>query len=188
MSLDIGAAILAVVLTGLGYYSGALKQLTRVGAALLAFFSAPLVAAVLRDILQEQVAGRDGFAMSHISQWPLLLVAGALIYGVVSLLSLLAIRLMRASSDDLTSADRTMGGGLGFTKALLVIYMVASVLLLFEPNLERGDPGDELCLRDSYVTRAVAAYPAGWEWVASTMRFDDHDGAADPHGRAVPGG
>lgn len=159
MTLDVIAVILGIILTGFGYFSGALVQVTRLVALVLAFIAAPTVANVFKVIW----LGKSALGSAWM-EWGMLVLAGVAVYAVVSLLGYGLSKVMHASSDELSKADRTGGALLGLIKALGVVYLIVCSLLMVEAQLKEADPDDMLRLQDSALLELTRRYPVVVSW------------------------
>ena len=159
MTLDVIAFVIIIILTGFGYFTGAMTQVTRIAGLILAFLAAPVLADVYKEILfgSEWPGGATW-------EWGMLLLAGVTIYGTVSLLGLLLSRLMHKASDEMSATDKSLGAFIGLLKALGVVYLLASSLVMVIVPLERADPDDTLRLRSSLLLAAVQAQPLLLNW------------------------
>jgi uncharacterized membrane protein required for colicin V production len=159
MSFDLFAVVIAFVLAGLGYHAGALKQLNRLAGLVLAFFAAPTVAAVFKELwFQEVEPGQP------LVEWALLGLAGVAVYALVAVVGFLVIRLLRLSSDELTRKDRVWGGLMGALKGALVVWLAAQSVLLIEEPLQKADPKDVLRLQRSALVEIVRDHPVALGW------------------------
>ncbi|MBH23642.1 MAG: hypothetical protein CMH57_04065 [Myxococcales bacterium] len=159
MTLDIVCVVIAIILTGFGYFTGALTQVTRLVALLLTFIAAPILARVYKEIIFA-----DAWPGGATLEWGMLLLAGVSIYGGVSLLGFLLTRLLHTASEDMSETDKNAGAAIGFVKSVGVIYLVVSSLLLVQAPLERADPDDHLHLRDSVLLALVEHNPIVIDW------------------------
>jgi len=159
MTFDIFAIILAIILIGLGYYSGAITQVSRLVGVVLAFVAAPTVAAVFKEI---QYGSAD--LQQPLLEWGLLVGAAVVIYLAVALLTWLGVKWMRLASEELTRKDRLVGSLLGGLKSVLIIYLAASSLLLIEASLRKADPDDSLRVQHSSVLDTVRDHQVVVPW------------------------
>ena len=150
MTFDIFALIIALLLVGFGYKSGAIAQTYRLAAVFAAFFAAPTVATVFKEIYY-------GTAELHqpLLEWAIVAGSALAVYLLVIVLGTLGVKLMRWTNEDLSRKDRIVGGLLGAIKGVAIIYLVASSLLLIEGPLEKADPDDGLHVQDSALLELV---------------------------------
>ena len=150
MTVDLLAIALLVIATILGWRSGAVAQIGRIGAAILAFVGAPYAAGPVGEVL---------FAESEWSEMAVravsLFVAGVLIYVAVAVTGWLIVRAMRVVSDNLTLLDRLGGSMIGGIKGLIAVYFVMTVFVLLQVPAEQVDPQNALALRGGYGTAFV---------------------------------
>ena len=164
MTLDVISAVIIIILTGFGYFTGALTQVTRIIGLILAFLAAPVLAAVYKEILfGPQWPGGATW------EWGMLLLAGASVYGTVSLLGFLLSRLMHKASDEMSATDKSFGAFIGLFKALGVVYLLISSLVLVLAPLERADPEDALQIRSSLLLAAVQHQQSIFMWSIPDM-------------------
>ncbi len=153
MTVDVIAIFLLVVAVFLGWRAGAVSQVGRVAAAVLAVVGAPYGAVMARDII---------FADSELSRPVVeassLFAAGVLIYVAVALTGWLVVRAMRATSDNLTHLDRLGGGSIGALKGLVLVYFVLTVFALLQVPAEKLDPSNAMGLRGGYSTTFVVEH------------------------------
>lgn len=150
MTIDFTVAAILAAFVFLGWRSGALSQAIRVGAAVLIVIAGPFVARLLREI----VFGTES-ASVPLSEAASLVAAGILIYATVAIAGWLAIKVMRAASDTLSTMDRVGGATLGLIKGLVITYCLVFAALFITPALERVDPDDVLHMRDGHLTQFV---------------------------------
>ncbi|MEO1270429.1 MAG: CvpA family protein [Myxococcota bacterium] len=191
MTLDVLAVVIALLLTGFGYFTGALTQVTRMIGLILTFIAAPVLARVYKEIIFA-----DAWPGGATLEWGMLLLAGASIYGGVSILGFLITRLVHTASDEMTETDKNAGAVIGFVKSLGVVYLLVSSMLLIQAPLERADPEDQLHLRDSVLLALVEHNPIAIDWsmpdlahlldlLAVPREHLEKELAADPAGRRL---
>ncbi|QDG49646.1 CvpA family protein [Persicimonas caeni] len=150
MTVDIIAIFLFAVAIFLGWRAGAVSQVGRVAAAVLAVVGAPYGAVMVRDIM---------FADTELSRPVVeatsLFVAGILIYVAVALTGWLIVRAMHATSEHLTLLDKLGGGTIGAIKGTLLIYFVLTVFALLQVPAEKLDPSNAMGLRGGHATEFV---------------------------------
>ncbi len=150
MTVDVIVVFLFVVAAFLGWRKGAVSQVGRVAAAVLAVVGAPYGAVVVREVI---------FADSHWSKPVVaatsLLMAGVLIYLAIAVTGWLVVRAMRAASENLTYLDRLGGSAIGGLKGLVLIYFVLTVFVLLEVPTETLDPSNAMHLRGGLATAFV---------------------------------
>jgi len=153
VTIDFTVAAILAAFVFLGWRSGALSQAIRVGAAILIVLAGPFVARLLREIVlgAEHAAVPLGEAAS-------LVAAGILIYAAVAIAGWLAVKVMRAASDTLSTMDRVGGATLGLLKGVVITYCLVFAGLFITPALERVDPDDVMHMRDGHVTHFVEAH------------------------------
>ncbi len=162
MSLDLVLAALFIIMTGLGWRSGALSQSLRVGAAIAVIFATAPVSAVLRATALANYPA--GAALDVAS----MVLAALLIYLGISLTGWLIIGALHATSALLSRADRTLGLLMGAIKAALLVYVLATCAVLLAGPLQGLDPDDGWHLRDGVATSFVQRYNIIAPW-----RFPD---------------
>jgi uncharacterized membrane protein required for colicin V production len=142
MTVDIIAIFLFAVAAFLGWRAGAVSQVGRVAAAVLAVVGAPFGAILVRDImLADSEMSRPAVEASS------LFIAGLLIYVAVALTGWLVVRAMRAASDNLTYLDRLGGGTIGAIKGVVLLYFILTVVVLLQVPAEKFDPSNAMGLR-----------------------------------------
>lgn len=159
MTIDFVVLILLGVAVWLGWRRGAVSQVGRIAAAVLAVMGASWVAGPLQEIFFAQSA----WSQPAIEATSLLLAAG-LIYVSIAFSGWLLVKAMRAVSENLGRLDRLGGAGLGLLKGLLLIYFVLTLLVLLESPLQRFDPGNSLKLRGGQATTLVETYNVLAPW------------------------
>lgn len=153
LTLDVLLLSIFVLMVFLGWRSGVLGQLLRVVAAIVVIFATAPVSVVLRDVLV-----KEALVASPVIEVALMFLSAILIYVAVSLLGWLVIRLLRKTSDTLSTMDHAGGAGLGAVKATLLCYILAICGVFMLGPLERVDPEDRMHLRDGRVTAVVEQY------------------------------
>lgn len=163
LTLDVLLLSIFVLMVFLGWRSGVLGQLLRVVAAVVVIFATAPVSVVLRDVLV-----KEALVASPMIEVALMFLSAILIYIAVSLLGWLVIRLLRKTSETLSTMDHAGGAGLGAIKATLLCYILAICGVFMLGPLERVDPQDRMHLRDGRVTAVVERYNILAPW-----RFPD---------------
>lgn len=156
MALDLLCGFLLVILTGAGFRSGMLAQLTRFAALTLIFFGAPPLASAAVEKLYgaealEQTALRLGATA----------LAAATIYVGTMILSYVLLR----SRDEPTRRDRIAGAVLGLFKALAIVYLITDGAIFLEPRLQEIDPEDSFHIQDSRLVDATRGVHEAAPWV-----------------------
>lgn len=150
MTLDIFVACIFLLMIFLGWRSGILKQVWRVGAALAVILCTAPVSVVVREIVfPGQHIASVGFEVAS------MFLAAVIIYVGLSLAGWILIKALRRSSDALSHLDSLGGAALGSIKAALLVYVVALLVTLLYGVFERVDPEDRLHMRDGHVTAFV---------------------------------
>lgn len=150
MTVDVIVIFLLVVAVFLGWRAGAVSQVGRVLAAVLAVVGAPYAAIPVRDILfSDSQWSRPAVEASS------LFVAGVLIYLTVAITGWLVVKAMRAASDNLSHLDRLGGSAIGALKGLVLVYFVLTVFVLLEVPAEKLDPANSMHLRGGLSTAFV---------------------------------
>ncbi len=165
MTIDIICASICLMMAFLGYRSGAISQVIRIGAIIAAFLLSPVVASIIREVwaAEAEVAPPMSEAIS-------LGVAAFLIYFAVSFSGSLAIRTLRMVSKTLSSMDRLIGLALGTAKGLIVCYIIASVFLVALVPIEKRDPKDEFHIRDGQVLPFAQKHSILLPWQFPSVR------------------
>lgn len=150
MIIDIVSACLVLLFGYLGYRSGFLVQLGRIGALVAAFFVARLAAGPLGAIVARALDLGDFLARA---------ATFAAVFFVVALAISLVVGAIakrgRAESESFTFFDRGLGGLLGAAKGAALVYVVLALLTVFGPVLGRSAPAFDLDLTKSLVGREV---------------------------------
>lgn len=144
MTVDIACGFLIVVFVGLGYKSGAVAQLVRVGGLVAAYFGAPRVA--------ELVGGAE-----PILTWALTALCFAAIYTAVAI----GGHFLLSRDGGPGKTDRVIGAGIGLLKAAALATVLGVSLHILTPDLRDVDPNDRLRVRDSQLIRQ-AGILRGW--------------------------
>ena len=159
MTVDVIVAILLAIMAALGWRSGALSQVIRIGAAVLAVVGAVFVAAPLRDVIwgpdAELTAGRELGSI---------ILAGILIYVVIAVAGWLIKKAVHAASENLSRLDRAGGAAIGSLKAIIIGYFILSIVVLMKVPMEKLDPSNALHLRGGYSTSLVEKYNVLAPW------------------------
>jgi uncharacterized membrane protein required for colicin V production len=159
MTVDIIAIFLFVVAAFLGWRAGAVSQVGRVAAAVLAVIGAPYGAIVVRDVLlADSEMSRPAIEASS------LFIAGVTIYIAVALTGWLIVRAMRAASENLSYLDRIGGGTIGAIKGLVLLYFILTVVVLLQVPAEKFDPSNAMGLRGGYSTSFVEQHNVLAPW------------------------
>lgn len=158
MNIDLCILAAAALFAGIGYYTGAIQQLSHwIGLAAAYFCAKPLAAAAAPAL-----AARMG--------WPETLTAAglaAVLMPVILLGAALAVRALLnavAPGHQRNAPDRIAGLVLGAGKAGALAWVVLSAALAFETPLARVRPDVEAALRGSLAaafTRAHGLFAAG---------------------------
>jgi uncharacterized membrane protein required for colicin V production len=144
VTVDIICGFILVLLTGLGYKSGAIAQIVRLGGLVAAFFAAPYLA----DLATED---------EPILHWGLTALAFAAIYTAVAIIGHFLLSRDKGPSKN----DRLAGAALGTLKAAALTGLVAASLHILESDLRRVDPQDRLHVQHSMVV-ATARRVENW--------------------------
>jgi hypothetical protein len=156
MALDLISGFLLVILTGLGFRSGMLAQLTRFAALTLIFFGAPpLSRALIESLYGVEAADETPLRLAMTA------LAGAGIYVATMILSYVLLR----SKDEPTRQDRISGAVLGFVKALVVVYLLIDGVIFLEPRIKEIDPEDRLKVQNSRLLEASRGVHEAIPWV-----------------------
>lgn len=153
MTADIIFLCIILILSFLGWRSGALGQVLRVAAAVVVIFATAPVSLIVREVLFGQT--EPGSPVLEIGSMALAAVG---LYIGVSLVGWMIIKGLHRASDVLSSSDRLGGLILGAVKAALIVYVLASLLLMIFGSLEATDDDDSLHLRDGRVTAFVSTH------------------------------
>ncbi len=159
MTVDVIAIFLFGLAAFLGWRSGALTQLGRVAAAVLAVVGAPYGAVVVRE-----VAFADSQWSAPAIEASSLFMAGVLIYLAVAITGWLVVRAMRAASDGLSKLDRLGGSFIGGLKGLVLVYFVLTVFVLLQVPAENLDPSNAMKLRGGHLTEFVKEHNVLAPW------------------------
>lgn len=151
MTADILFLCITLILAFLGWRSGALGQLLRVVAALAVIFTTAPVSRLVREVIFG--TPEPGSPVLEIGA---MVLAAVCVYIGVSVVGWLVIKGLHRASDVLSSSDRLGGLVLGAVKACLIVYVLASLLLMVFGALEATDDEDSLHLRDGRVTEFVS--------------------------------
>jgi uncharacterized membrane protein required for colicin V production len=153
MTVDVIALSLFALAAFLGWRSGAIAQIGRIAAAILAVVGAPYGATVVRDVLfsDSQMSAPAVEASS-------LFVAGVLIYVSVAVTGWLVVRAMRIASQNLSRLDRLGGGAIGALKGALLVYFVLTVFVLLKVPAEQFDPSNAMRLRGGVAAGFVESH------------------------------
>jgi uncharacterized membrane protein required for colicin V production len=159
MTVDIIAIFLFAVAAFLGWRAGAVSQIGRVAAAVLAVVAAPYGAIVVREVV---------LADSEMSQPAIeassLFIAGVTIYLAVAVTGWLIVKAMRATSENLSHLDRLGGGTIGAIKGVLLLYFILTVFVLLQVPAEKFDPSNAMGLRGGYSTNFVVEHNVLAPW------------------------
>jgi hypothetical protein len=156
MALDLLCGFLLVILTGAGFRSGMLAQLTRFVALTLIFFGAPPLAnAVVQELYSAEALEQTALRLGAIA------LAAAAIYLVTMILSYVLLR----SRDQPTRRDKLAGAVLGLFKALAIIYLITDGAIFLEPRLQEVDPDDTFHIQDSRLVDATRDLHEAAPWV-----------------------
>jgi uncharacterized membrane protein required for colicin V production len=153
MTVDAIVVILLVIMAALGWRSGALSQVIRIAAALLAVFGATFAAGPLRDILWGPNA-----EMNTARELGSIILAGVLIYVFVAVVGWLIKKAVHAASENLSKMDRAGGAAIGTFKAVIIVYFILSIVVLLKVPMEKLDPSNALHLRGGYSTQFVESH------------------------------
>lgn len=156
MALDIICGFLLVILTGLGFKSGFITQLTRLAALALIFFGAPALA----KILTQNLYGVDAIDQP-ILRTAMTVLAASVIYVGSMIFSFLFLR----SKKEPGKKDRLAGGILGFIKASVIAYLLASSVHYVEGPLKNLDPDDSMNLQESRVLEVAESWKDILPWI-----------------------
>jgi len=158
MNIDLWIIAAAALFAGIGYYTGAIQQLSHwIGLAAAYFCAKPLA-----DALSPAVAARMGWP-----QPPTAVGLSAALFPVVLLAAALASRALLnavAPGHQRNTPDRVAGLVLGAGKAGALAWVALSIALAFETPLARARPDVEAALRGSSAaafTRAHGLFAAG---------------------------
>lgn len=187
VTADMGFLCVFLVMVFFGWRSGVLGQVLRVVAALAVIFGTAPVSLFIRHVLfQEDSPASPGLEIGS------MVLAAVCIYIVVSVVGWLIIKALHTISDSLSMTDKLGGAGIGGVKALLIIYVLASLLLMVFGALEASDPKDGLHLRNGVVTDFVSRHNliAPWRYpeirqLHAAMRVSDHAKTSERGARAV---
>jgi uncharacterized membrane protein required for colicin V production len=159
MTVDIITIFLIGLAAFLGWRKGAVSQIGRIAATVLAVVGASVAAAPVQQVL---------FAESDWSQPVIeassLLVAGVLIYLTIAVTGWLVVKAMRAVSENLSRLDRLGGGALGVVKGLLLTYFLLTLFILLEAPAQRLDPSNAMALRGGEATSFVKEHNVLAPW------------------------
>ena len=144
MTVDIVCGFLLVLFVGLGYKSGAIVQLVRIGGLVAAYFGAPALA--------DLASGSE-----PILHWALTALAFAAIYTGVAI----AGHFLLANDKGPSKGDRLAGAAIGLCKAAALSTVLAISLHILAPDLRSFDPHDRLHTRDSMAVHH-AGIVRGW--------------------------
>lgn len=161
MAVDVLTCVLLVVMSGLGYRKGALAQVLNIAAVALSVAASRPTGAVLSVLIYGEVEIGEPLV-----DFGLVAAGGALVFVILTLVSMLIERWWRKEDDELPGFDRWAGAALGGLKALLVAYVAAAGILSIEGALVEADPDDQLAVRNSYVVELARAAPRPWEFKA----------------------
>lgn len=164
MTVDILAVLLVLLAAYLGWRKGAVSQVGRIAAALLAVLGASFLAAPVREIFFSKSAWSQP-AIEAAS----LVLAGVVIYASVALTGWLIVRAMRMISEHLSRLDRLGGASLGLVKGLLLIYFLLTAMVLMEASTQRVDPANSLKLRGGAATSFVEEHNILAPWQLPTL-------------------
>lgn len=168
MTADIAFFCITLILAFLGWRSGALGQVLRVVAALVVIFATAPVSRVVREVAFGQT--EPGSPVLEVGAMALAAVG---LYIGVSLVGWIIIKGLHRASDVLSSSDHMGGLILGTVKAGLIVYVLASLLLMVFGALEASDNEDSLHLRDGHVTAFVSNHNliAPWRYPEVGMLY-----------------
>lgn len=153
MTVDVIVVVLLVIMAALGWRSGALSQVIRIAAAVLAVVGAVFVAGPLRDVLWGPEA-----ELTTARELGSIILAGILIYVVIAVAGWLITKAVHAASENLSKLDRTGGAAIGALKALILVYFILSIVVLMKVPMEKLDPSNALHFRGGYSTTFVEDY------------------------------
>jgi hypothetical protein len=144
MTVDIVCGFLLVLFVGLGYKSGAVVQLVRIGGLVIAYLSAPRLA----DLAAES---------EPILHFGLTALAFSAIYTGVAI----AGHFLLSNDQGPSKKDRLAGAGIGLVKAVALSCVLAISLHILAPDLKKFDPEDRVHVQESMVVHQ-AGIVRGW--------------------------
>lgn len=144
MTVDILCGFLLVLFVGLGYKSGAVVQLVRIGGLVAAYFGAPPLA----DLVAES---------EPILHWGLTALAFSAIYTGVAI----GGHFLLSKDGGPGKRDRLAGAGIGLVKATALSAVLALSLHILGPDLKDFDPEDRLHVQNSFVIQQAGVI-RGW--------------------------
>lgn len=159
MTVDVIVAVLLIIMAALGWRSGALSQVVRIAAAVLAVVGAVFVAHPLRDVIY----GPDA-ELSASEELGSIILAGVLIYLVVAVSGWLLSKAIHAASENLSKLDRASGAAIGSLKAVLIVYFILSIVVLLQVPMQKLDPSNALHLRGGWSTTLVEEHNVLAPW------------------------
>ena len=165
MTIDIICAVICLMMAFLGYRSGAISQVIRIGAIIAAYLASPVVGSIIREVwaAEAEVAPPMSEAIS-------LGVASILIYFAVTLSGSLAVRTLRMVSKTLSKLDRLIGLILGSAKGLVICYIIASVFIVAMIPIEKRDPEDKYHIRDGQLLPFAQKHSLLLPWQFPALR------------------
>lgn len=134
MVLDVAAAVLIAMLAVLGWRSGALHQLVRLGAVAAAFFLSRPLGAALRPDVAGFIPDHPALA-GHLATF----LAAAGLLTVFSILGSVVVRFLKGASG-MKGADRLLGLVLGTAKGAVLTYALLSFSVALERPLTQAFP------------------------------------------------
>lgn len=165
MAVDVFIAILFGIMVFLGWRSGALSQVIRIGAAVAVVVASPFVALIIRETL----FGESEVATPWVSMTSMFM-AGVLIYVSLVLAGWLVVKTMRAASPTLSKVDRAGGVLIGTLKAVIIVYFVLVLVITVQVSLEKHDAENRLHLRGGQATALVERYNILFPWQFPDLR------------------
>ncbi|MGM0558288.1 MAG: CvpA family protein [Myxococcota bacterium] len=159
MTVDVIVVVVLVIMAALGWRSGALSQVIRIAAAVLAVLGAVWAAGPLRDVIFG-----PGAELTTARELGSIILAGVLIYAVIAITGWLITKAVHAASENLSKLDRAGGAAMGTLKALVLIYFILSIVVLLKVPMEKLDPSNAMHLRGGVLTTFIEQHNVLAPW------------------------
>lgn len=151
MIIDVVCAAFCLVYAVLGFLSGGLKQLVKLVAVILAFFSANWASPIFASILSQYIK-----ISSNYLEIIALLVAWICFYIIFSIIGRIFARMLYEASETISGLDNIVGMILGLAKALVIIFLLSWVVNSYRSTIIHHRPESRQTLNESYVMKTAS--------------------------------
>jgi len=150
MIIDLICGAFCLIYAIFGYLTGGLKQLVKVVAMVLAYFSAVWVSPIIAELMAEYIKIPNNYL-----ELVALIVSWIGFYILYRVLGRFFVRAIHEASETITALDSMVGGLLGLLKGIVIVAIFCFLISSQRSRIIYHRPESKVTLNESYALKAV---------------------------------